>query len=154
MPGANRVILIGRGSDCDVVLPDDTVSRRHAELRLESQGWTLFDLDSSNGTFVKRDGAEARCQQGLVTARDILRFGSVTTTLPQIFEKAGLFKAGPASPQPPAPSPAMPAAPSVYEQSPDSSPTAQRGMGGRPRTVRCICGAPKKEGLPCPVCGA
>ena len=49
--GRNRV-LIGRGSEADVVLPDDDVSRRHALLwRQGGQVW-IRDLVSANGTSV------------------------------------------------------------------------------------------------------
>ena len=92
MAGAKRVIRIGRGSECDVIFPEETVSRQHAELRLEPDGWTLFDLQSSNGTFVTRGGQEQRCERALVTAFDTLRFGSVVTTLPEIFRRVGILK--------------------------------------------------------------
>ncbi|NBE96082.1 FHA domain-containing protein [Nonomuraea sp. KC401] len=42
--------VVGRGSACDLVLSDLTVSRVHAELRRESDGWMLVDLGSLNGT--------------------------------------------------------------------------------------------------------
>jgi len=45
-------VLIGRSSACQLVLADDTVSRRHAELRIEDGRWHLRDLGSSNGTWV------------------------------------------------------------------------------------------------------
>lgn len=45
-------LLIGRGSRCNLVLDDPTVSRRHAELQREDQGWLLTDLGSTNGTWV------------------------------------------------------------------------------------------------------
>ena len=45
-------LLIGRSSACQLVLADDTVSRRHAELRVEDGCWVLRDLGSSNGTWV------------------------------------------------------------------------------------------------------
>jgi hypothetical protein len=45
-------LLIGRSSACQIVLGDDTVSRRHAELRFEDGRWLLRDLGSSNGTYV------------------------------------------------------------------------------------------------------
>ena len=48
--GAHQVI--GRSSACQIVLGDDTVSRRHAELRFEDGRWLLRDLGSSNGTWV------------------------------------------------------------------------------------------------------
>jgi signal transduction histidine kinase len=44
-------VLIGRGSD-QVPLTDQTISRRHAELRREDGAWVLCDLNSANGTFV------------------------------------------------------------------------------------------------------
>ena len=41
---------IGRSRDCDVVLADSNVSRRHAEIRPGAQGrWTVSDLGSTNG---------------------------------------------------------------------------------------------------------
>jgi hypothetical protein len=45
-------LVIGRNPDCDLVVMDPTVSRRHAELRRENGRWILADLGSSNGTRV------------------------------------------------------------------------------------------------------
>jgi hypothetical protein len=45
-------LVIGRSDACDLVLGDQTVSRRHAELSRTSVGWLLSDLDSTNGTRV------------------------------------------------------------------------------------------------------
>jgi hypothetical protein len=43
--------VVGRGSACDLVLSDLTVSRVHAELRRAEDGvWLLVDLGSLNGT--------------------------------------------------------------------------------------------------------
>jgi hypothetical protein len=51
LPGDNRSrYVVGRGSECDLVLSDLTVSRVHAELRRESDDWLLVDLGSLNGT--------------------------------------------------------------------------------------------------------
>jgi hypothetical protein len=52
LPGDDRQrYVVGRGSACDLVLSDLTVSRVHAELRRdEDGGWTLVDLGSLNGT--------------------------------------------------------------------------------------------------------
>jgi FHA domain/Domain of unknown function (DUF1707) len=45
-------LVIGRNPDCDLVVADPTVSRRHAELRRVADHWVLADLGSSNGTRV------------------------------------------------------------------------------------------------------
>ena len=45
----DRVVL-GRSRDCDLILPDVLLSRRHAELVRSEQGWLLRDLGSLNGT--------------------------------------------------------------------------------------------------------
>jgi hypothetical protein len=44
-PGA----VLGRSRECDIVLDDVGVSRRHAEIRPTPEGWTLADLGSTNG---------------------------------------------------------------------------------------------------------
>lgn len=48
------VITCGRDSASDIFLDDVTVSRRHAEIRRDSGGFTIVDSDSLNGTFVNR----------------------------------------------------------------------------------------------------
>jgi transcriptional regulator with PAS, ATPase and Fis domain len=61
-----RPVVVGSASDCDLVLADPGVSRRHCELRLGERGIEIFDLDSKNGTFV-RDVAivHARLEPGV-----------------------------------------------------------------------------------------
>jgi hypothetical protein len=44
--------VIGRSRECDVVLADGNVSRRHAELRPAAGGWAITDLGSTNGVKV------------------------------------------------------------------------------------------------------
>ncbi|HEY6959745.1 MAG TPA: DUF3662 and FHA domain-containing protein [Candidatus Limnocylindria bacterium] len=45
-------ILIGRDPQNDLVLDDRRVSRKHAEIRLRLGRYTLYDLQSTNGTYV------------------------------------------------------------------------------------------------------
>jgi hypothetical protein len=45
-------VIVGRGAEADLRLMDTGVSRRHAELRVEDDGVTLVDLNSTNGTTV------------------------------------------------------------------------------------------------------
>jgi hypothetical protein len=44
--------VLGRSRQCDVVINDPNVSRRHAEVRREGDGWVLVDLESTNGVLV------------------------------------------------------------------------------------------------------
>jgi predicted component of type VI protein secretion system len=45
-------LLVGRSRDCDLVLEDPNVSRRHMELRRDRAGWVAVDLGSTNGVRV------------------------------------------------------------------------------------------------------
>jgi two-component system response regulator GlrR len=47
-----RPILIGSDPEADLVLADDTVSARHAELRATERGWVIRDLGSTNGIVI------------------------------------------------------------------------------------------------------
>ncbi|MDA8370127.1 MAG: DUF3662 and FHA domain-containing protein [Nocardiopsaceae bacterium] len=47
-----QVTLMGRGTDCDLRLVDNGVSRHHAEIRVDDDDAVLIDLGSTNGTFV------------------------------------------------------------------------------------------------------
>jgi pSer/pThr/pTyr-binding forkhead associated (FHA) protein len=46
------VISIGRDGTCQIRLPDATVSRRHAQIVRQSDGYYASDLESNNGTLV------------------------------------------------------------------------------------------------------
>lgn len=47
-----EVITVGRSSDCLIPIPNRYLSRRHAELVADGDGWVLRDNGSVNGTFV------------------------------------------------------------------------------------------------------
>lgn len=57
-PSGQRVVVghepvvLGRQESCDLVLPDDEASRRHAEVRATSTGCQVADLGSTNGTYL------------------------------------------------------------------------------------------------------
>jgi pSer/pThr/pTyr-binding forkhead associated (FHA) protein len=45
-------VVMGRSRDCDIVIDDPNVSRRHAELRRQGDTWMVADLGSTNGVKV------------------------------------------------------------------------------------------------------
>ena len=47
-----RGATLGRSRDCEIVIDDANVSRRHAELRPRGGAWVVSDLGSTNGTRV------------------------------------------------------------------------------------------------------
>jgi hypothetical protein len=64
---------IGRSRDCEVVLEDSSVSRRHAELRPAASVWTIEDLGSTNG--VRVNGLTVRGAHNLQSG-DRIEMGS------------------------------------------------------------------------------
>ncbi len=50
----DRPYLIGRGNDCDIMLPDPKVSRMHARLEPSEHGWVLENR-GKNGTRVNAE---------------------------------------------------------------------------------------------------
>lgn len=46
----NDPFIIGRGSDCHIVLPERQVSRHHVKITQENGQYQLHDLNSKNGT--------------------------------------------------------------------------------------------------------
>jgi serine/threonine protein kinase len=45
-------VTIGRGEDCDLVVPDTSVSKKHAAVERQGGFWWVADLGSTNGTSV------------------------------------------------------------------------------------------------------
>ena len=64
-------LRIGRGSDNDLVLPDVSVSRNHAELRSGPEGWLVRDLKSTNGVEVNGVAVET----AVLRSGDALKVG-------------------------------------------------------------------------------
>ena len=49
---ADRPIVIGRSPDCDLLLQNESISRRHSRIAYEEDGWVIRDLGSKNGSRV------------------------------------------------------------------------------------------------------
>src|SRR5690349_9597966 len=62
---------IGRSSENHLQLPDAQVSRRHAELIGDAQGWRIRDCGSRFGTFLN----EAKVEESAVRPGDRIRIG-------------------------------------------------------------------------------
>ncbi len=68
-------IIIGRASECDIVIDDMLVSRRHAEIQQIKSAYFIKDLESRNGTFVNgKKIPEGKYLK--LTRKDTIRLGS------------------------------------------------------------------------------
>jgi hypothetical protein len=65
--------VVGRSRDCDLVLDDPNVSRHHAELRRQGEGWAVADLGSTNG--IKVNGRKV--EQAELSPGDRVTFGLI-----------------------------------------------------------------------------
>jgi FHA domain-containing protein len=74
IPVGDRPVVIGRLSACDIPLGDPQVSRRHAEVRRDDEGFAVHDLGSTNGTVVNGTPVQER----RLVDGDELRIGSAT----------------------------------------------------------------------------
>ncbi len=66
-------VVIGRQTECEIPIPSEEVSRRHAELRVTPDGIMVEDLGSSNGTYVN----DKRITRQLMKAGDELRLDTI-----------------------------------------------------------------------------
>lgn len=66
--------VIGRSPDCDIVIAANEVSRRHAQVSPDAEGWVLTDLGSTNGVRLngRPIGVPTRLADG-----DVIELGSV-----------------------------------------------------------------------------
>ncbi len=69
-------IVIGRGEGCEVRLPDQSVSHRHASIRQRGSEWVVLDEGSTNGTFVGATRLSPAVPR-TVRSGDMVRLGRV-----------------------------------------------------------------------------
>lgn len=67
-----KPMLVGRSPQCDIFLNDMTVSRHHAQIVPEGDGFTIVDNHSFNGTWVNNQ-AVTRC---VLRNNDIIQIGT------------------------------------------------------------------------------
>lgn len=73
---AKEDLGIGRSKDRDIVLPDHTISRKHARLSKTPDGYLLEDLGSHNGTFVNT----SRITSHILKHNDQIKIGASMLT--------------------------------------------------------------------------
>lgn len=74
------ITSIGADVSNDIVLEDEAISRHHAKVRIEDDRFMLYDLVSTNGTFVNEEQvAQHELQDG-----DEVRFGSTILVFKKI----------------------------------------------------------------------
>jgi hypothetical protein len=65
--------VIGTAADCDIVLTDKKISRKHATIRFEGGEFQIADLDSSNGTHVN----DEKVQKHDLIDNDVIKLGDI-----------------------------------------------------------------------------
>ena len=65
--------VIGTAADCDIVLTDKKISRKHTTIRYEGGEYQIADLDSSNGCFVN----DEKVQKHDLIDNDIIKLGDI-----------------------------------------------------------------------------
>jgi pSer/pThr/pTyr-binding forkhead associated (FHA) protein len=72
LPKGGTVLTIGRGPDCDLVLEDNQVSKRHAQIRRQDSFMFLYELGSKNGTYLN---GKRLVEPRPVRSGDVIRVG-------------------------------------------------------------------------------
>jgi hypothetical protein len=77
VPLDGKIVRIGQNKNNDLVINHPQVSTEHAQLRLVNGQYTIFDLNSTGGTFVNG----AKISQSLLSPGDVISLGG----LPVVF---------------------------------------------------------------------
>ncbi|RYZ07411.1 MAG: FHA domain-containing protein [Myxococcales bacterium] len=113
-------LLIGRGTECDLVLEDPLVSRLHARIQVEAEGVKVEDLYSTNGVYLN---GERVMQARLLHQGDHLFIGNHDVTFVEIRTD-------------PAPATSVPPSSFPYHREPATRPNITVGAPDIPITAR------------------
>jgi pSer/pThr/pTyr-binding forkhead associated (FHA) protein len=132
---AERHFTIGRSEGCDIVLADDSVSRRHAELvPLGGGQLQVADCGSTHGTLLIHHGHRRPLTREVVPLDADVQFGDIRLSVSDLLDAIRLKNPDPVRPVGP------PAA---------AEPAPARGS----RLKRCACGVIRSREQRCPECG-
>lgn len=79
IPLNHPALNIGRHLDNQVIIDDPRVSRAHAQLRVAKDGFAIFDLNSTGGTFVNGQ----RINKSILVPGDVISLAGVTLVFGQ-----------------------------------------------------------------------
>ena len=82
------LVSIGALPENDLVLTDQTVSRRHAVVEEKADGYVIRDLNSTNGTFL--DGVRVR--EAYLTPGSVIRLGQTEISFSPLEERIEILK--------------------------------------------------------------
>ena len=68
-----RTQILGRDEDCQIVLSEINVSRRHALINFENENYALYDISSSSGVYV--NGSRVASQGVILEPDDLIIIG-------------------------------------------------------------------------------
>jgi two-component system, cell cycle response regulator len=72
-PIDKKSATVGRAQDCDIVIADSSISRKHLKVEKTQDGFLLKDLGSTNGIWVN----DLRCQEHPLADGDKVQLGKV-----------------------------------------------------------------------------
>lgn len=75
--------IMGRSYQCDFKIDDDYISRRHSKICRIDNNWYLFDMSSSNGTWINFEQIECK----MLKSGDVLTLGETNLLFLEIKEK-------------------------------------------------------------------
>jgi len=147
--------VFGRaGSNADVTLKDQAVSKRHAKVYASGGYWYLEDLGSSNGTYVDRDkiAAPVRLEQGMVFAvsRFKFRVARLENDVPDNGASAGTVTRAPPPPPKPAPAAKVAADEPLFDENAEIAPPPEPAAAPQAPPARPAARPAMKEALPPP----
>ncbi len=129
-------LTIGRDPAADILIPEPSVSRIHAEFVLIGSDEILYqDRQSSNGSYLVENNAPVRISQHRLRSDEKLRMGNVEVMVRDLIAVARKHVAE------------RSAAAAQAERN-------QKALEHRSvRMVRCECGSVKEDGTSCKYCG-
>jgi hypothetical protein len=78
--------LVGRSVGCDIIIPDSTISNVHGVLEITPNGLSLYDMNSTSGTYIEKEkivAAQFKLNQKIV-------FGNLEFILEEYIAKSSL----------------------------------------------------------------